>query len=140
MNLNRSILPIAVVALFVGCSQQGEGERCMKNANRDADCASGLVCIEARYLESESTTAYPTDRCCPQDERATTDARCTRTTNANDGTTTPSNGTAGAAGASTNSQAGSGGSSSAGAGGSSAGTAGTVIEAAGAASAAGAGA
>lgn len=100
MNLNRSILPVAVVALFLGCSQQGEGERCVR-ANNDADCASGLVCWSASELESEYASKFPADRCCPSDLKTATDARCTKKSS-DDTTSTPTNGTAGAASTTSN--------------------------------------
>jgi hypothetical protein len=128
MNLNRSILPIAFVTLLVACSQQGEGERCLYG---NADCASGLICIEARYLETEYASKFPADRCCPSDERASSDSRCQRKNESADTT-----GTAGAAGATGNvAGAAGGGMSAAGAGGDSAGSAGFTSETAGSAGA-----
>lgn len=60
-------------ALVPGCSKQGEGERCDKDAARNEDCDSGLVCIPKNQLADEST-----DRCCPPDGSAISDSRCSR--------------------------------------------------------------
>jgi hypothetical protein len=58
---------VAAVALIIGCSKQGEGERC-DPANASLDCESGLVCRDASDLglgsESDLIGAA---LCCPPD-------------------------------------------------------------------------
>jgi hypothetical protein len=73
----RSVAALAFVSFVAvlsapGCSQQGEGERCDSAKNGDADCDSGLSCVKAKELLSQTT-----DRCCPADGQEN-DARCTR--------------------------------------------------------------
>lgn len=75
MKFNRSLYFVVVGSLFAACSQQGEGQRCIA-ANADSDCASGLICVVADELESESSAVYKTDRCCP--EGRSSDSRCAR--------------------------------------------------------------
>ncbi len=138
MNLHRSILPFAVVALFVACSQQGEGERCVRT-NGNADCGSGLVCWAAGDLvEYDTSKEFAADRCCPADKSTFSDPRCAKSSKDTNATTKPGTGGAassasvGSAGATAAAQAG-GGSSSDGAGGENAGTAGALDETAGSA-------
>jgi hypothetical protein len=62
-------VPVLAIA-FPGCSGQGEGERCDRQAddNGKGDCAGDLVCVKHEDLNGAST-----DRCCPADRsRATT--------------------------------------------------------------------
>jgi hypothetical protein len=64
---------LALTALAMpGCSQQGEGERCVSAENGDGDCNSGLTCVASGKLLDKST-----DRCCPA-EGTQSDSRCTR--------------------------------------------------------------
>ncbi|HET9933987.1 MAG TPA: hypothetical protein VFQ35_24960, partial [Polyangiaceae bacterium] len=44
------------LSLSVGCSKQGEGERCDHTNAGDTDCEDGLVC---------TNVAPNQDRCCP---------------------------------------------------------------------------
>jgi hypothetical protein len=100
------------LALSVGCSKQGEGERCDRAAAGDTDCEDGLVCTNVGMNE---------DRCCPPDSAALGDSRCMRTTTSTGGQS--STGGAGGGGGASNggaSNAGNGGMSSS--GGSSAGS------------------
>jgi hypothetical protein len=79
MKPYRTILHVAALVLLVACSQQGEGERCVA-ANRDGDCASDLICVEAVQLEEYYTakdTKYVADRCCPTTDTSS-DPRCKR--------------------------------------------------------------
>jgi hypothetical protein len=103
MKLYRSILLVAVVAQFVACSSQGEGERC-SYANKDADCESGLVCVEAQKLaEYDVTPDYAADRCCPVDLNSSSDPRCKPSSGSGasgQGTLGGSGGTTGVGGAS----------------------------------------
>jgi hypothetical protein len=128
MKLYRSILLVAVLAPFFACSSQGEGERC-SYANKDADCESGLVCIEAQKLaEYDITPDYAADRCCPVDLLSSSDPRCKPSSGASGQETVGSSGgSTGAGGASsetaggTSGVAGSSDAGSAGVGGDSAG-------------------
>jgi hypothetical protein len=67
------IISVGLAALVVGgmgCSGQGEGERCTFFANAigpdagsingSSECQDGLVCVAAF-----NTSLYPFDRCCP---------------------------------------------------------------------------
>lgn len=56
--------------LSVGCSKQGEGERCDHEKAGDSDCDDGLVCVMADDGQ---------DRCCPPSGAAVGDSRCQRT-------------------------------------------------------------
>ncbi len=53
----------------VGCSRQGEGERCDLAANGHNDCEEGLFCTPA---------SGDVDRCCPPQGAAIEDSRCVR--------------------------------------------------------------
>ena len=73
------VLSLAALAsaLGVGCSDQGEGERCSTQNNND-DCTSGtLVCVTAASLGKSENF----DRCCPPDPTQVTTSACTPTTN-----------------------------------------------------------
>ena len=68
----------AIVALglglsFVGCSKQGEGERCDQIAAGNTDCEDGLVCVACTQLRTGVV-----DRCCPATPGAESDAACQR--------------------------------------------------------------
>lgn len=61
----------AVLALFVACSNNGEGERCEKASDNfgNDDCNDGLICKPPNELNNSSSA-----RCCPPDPtRATVD-------------------------------------------------------------------
>ena len=73
MNFLRWTFALAFTGLFASCSQQGEGERCVA-ANGNADCASGLQCQSAEFLENERNSKFAADRCCP--EKNWSDSRC----------------------------------------------------------------
>ncbi|MFO7180483.1 MAG: hypothetical protein DIU78_017415 [Pseudomonadota bacterium] len=61
---------LGLVALTgVGCSRQGEGERCDLGANGHSDCDDGLFCTPA---------VGDVDRCCPPQGAAVEDPRCVR--------------------------------------------------------------
>ena len=60
------------LSLSVGCSKQGEGERCDSTAAGDTDCEDGLVCTNVGVGTKE-------DRCCPPDGATPGDSRCMRT-------------------------------------------------------------
>ena len=105
-SLLRSIAAFAVVSAMVvlsvpGCSQQGEGQRCDRNSNGDADCDSGLVCIASGSLRDS-----PVDRCCKADG-SSSDSRCDPNTG-KPSNTGGSSGTAGSGGSSGSSAAGGG--------------------------------
>jgi hypothetical protein len=65
--LSRGAALVVAVILGIGCSKQGEGERC-DPANASLDCESGLVCRDASDLglgsESDLVGAA---LCCPPD-------------------------------------------------------------------------
>lgn len=67
ITLPRVLSLVAAIALGIGCSKQGEGERC-DPANASLDCESGLVCRDASDLglgsESDLIGAA---LCCPPD-------------------------------------------------------------------------
>ena len=116
-----SLVALATASVAVGCSRQGEGERCDLAAAGYDDCDSGLICVSCLQLQG-----HVTDRCCPPG--ASSDPRCARSPSeakecvsalGTGGTT----GTAGSAGTAGSSTAGAGGSSGT-AGASSGGTAG----------------
>lgn len=67
------MLVLALLSSAVGCTAQGEGERCEKAKTQNADCEPPLVCIvKGDLLEGTS------DRCCPAVSGEETDSRCTR--------------------------------------------------------------
>jgi hypothetical protein len=57
------------LSLSVGCSKQGEGERCDHEKAGDSDCDDGLVCA---HIDNQ-------DRCCPPAGAPIGDSRCQRT-------------------------------------------------------------
>jgi hypothetical protein len=64
---------LALAALFAGCADQGQGERC-DPLNGNADCAPGLVCVKAESLALVEVGAV----CCPpegEDENAVDECR-----------------------------------------------------------------
>jgi hypothetical protein len=70
----RSPALLAAVFLFVGCADQGEGERCdLRNGN--TDCESGLTCTSAedlnKFAGSEQSGAA---LCCPPSGEVTVEA------------------------------------------------------------------
>jgi hypothetical protein len=71
VTLPRVLAFVAAVVLGIGCSKQGEGERC-DPANANLDCESGLVCRDASDLglgsESDLSGAA---LCCPPDGSGT---------------------------------------------------------------------
>lgn len=96
--LARTALVVGSAAwVGVGCSRQGEGERCDWANAGDSDCDDGLTCIRCAALASGQI-----DRCCPAagDESV---AACQRSDierecGAAAGGTTGSGGTGGAGG------------------------------------------
>jgi hypothetical protein len=88
-----------------GCSRQGEGERCSRTANVDADCDDGLVCVP-----DKSTTDF--GRCCPPEGAQISDSRCNFSTTTSTGGTSSGGGTS--TGGSTSGGTSSGGASSGG--------------------------
>lgn len=75
MAIRRALLAFAPLtlafALFVACSNQGEGERCDTQGenNGNSECQSGLRCTPAAELSGSQV-----DRCCPEvRESATVD-------------------------------------------------------------------
>jgi len=73
MFARGAIVAFGVALSFVGCSRQGEGERCDFTAAGRTDCDDGLVCITCPVLRAGTV-----DRCCPATPGAETDARCER--------------------------------------------------------------
>ena len=66
-------LALLLGAFAPSCKAQGEGERCDKGKNQNADCEPPLVCIaQNRLLENNA------DRCCPEVAGEESDSRCTR--------------------------------------------------------------
>jgi hypothetical protein len=107
-----SLIALAIASVAVGCSRQGEGERCDYDAAGDDDCDSGLACIACERLADRVT-----DRCCPPGG-GSSDSRCAlAASEAVCLTNVGSGGSAGSAGAGA-SGAGAGGMSSGGAAGS----------------------
>jgi hypothetical protein len=104
-----SLIALAIASVAVGCSRQGEGERCDFDAAGHDDCDSGLVCITCDRLADRVT-----DRCCPPGG-GSSDPRCALATSVGTCLTNTGSGSAGAAGSSA------AGASGAGAGGMSAG-------------------
>lgn len=91
-----ALVSVAVALVAPGCSQQGEGERCDKDKNGDADCESGLICTP-----KESLNGQLADRCCPT-PGTETDKRCTPGTGPTGTAGSSNSGTAGRAGSSSN--------------------------------------
>jgi hypothetical protein len=115
LAMRASLVALATASVAVGCSRQGEGERCDLVAAGHDDCDSGLICIACEDLADRVTS-----RCCPPS--GSSDPRCARST-AGGGVCLTQLGSGGSAGSSS----GGAGSSGAGAGGVSAGgTAGTA--------------
>ena len=74
----RPLFVVATVcALFAGCSDQGEGERCDPN-NGNLDCQSGLNCIKASDLAVSKGSADKWGLCCPANPQAATIDACFR--------------------------------------------------------------
>ena len=73
MFARGAIVAFGVALSFVGCSRQGEGERCDFAAAGDTDCDPGLECITCPELRTGTV-----DRCCPATPGAETDAACER--------------------------------------------------------------
>jgi hypothetical protein len=70
-----ALAALDISTLPMGCSGQGEGERCdhlADNAGTD-DCAGDLVCTPASSLNGND---HNTDRCCPSDRRRATTFVC----------------------------------------------------------------
>jgi hypothetical protein len=128
MFARGAIVAFGVALSFVGCSRQGEGERCDVAAAGDTDCDAGLVCVRCRLLRAGTV-----DRCCPATADAENSAACERAdverdpgecpTEGSTGGTTGGGGSAGTTGAGTT-----GGMSGGGQGGSSGTTGGTSGE------------
>jgi hypothetical protein len=57
------------LSLSVGCSKQGEGERCDRAKAGDSDCEDGLKCDK---VDGQ-------DRCCPPPGAPISDSRCQST-------------------------------------------------------------
>lgn len=95
----RKVVVLGVSALLVAiasaCSQQGEGERCDREAAGDSDCESPLVCTD---FTPNMAAPNKIERCCPPAGIAVTDERCERSSIVESGGTA---GTAGSAGQST---------------------------------------
>lgn len=68
-----SLVALATASVAVGCSRQGEGERCDLAAAGYDDCDSGLICVSCLQLQG-----HVTDRCCPPGETDWSDSRCAR--------------------------------------------------------------
>jgi hypothetical protein len=81
-------------ALVPGCAKQGEGDRCDLLAAGNADCDTGLVCVDATDLVDQST-----DRCCPPEGEGTSDSRCARGGTVSTGGSSSAGGSSGTAGA-----------------------------------------
>jgi hypothetical protein len=73
MFARGAIVAFGVALSFVGCSRQGEGERCVFEAAGNTDCDDGLFCIPCRQLRGGTV-----DRCCPRDPGAESDVDCQR--------------------------------------------------------------
>jgi hypothetical protein len=69
-----STAALALAALPVACSNQGEGEFCDTRFQND-DCQSGLVCVEQAPGLS-AMEGIVTSRCCPSDSTQATTAAC----------------------------------------------------------------
>lgn len=66
-----ALVALTVASVAVGCSRQGEGERCDLAAAGHDDCDSGLVCTSCRVLQG-----HVVDRCCPPAGTSSSDPRC----------------------------------------------------------------
>lgn len=62
---------LAAIPLFVGCSNQGEGERCAVLNNSD-DCQEGLTCVAGFALNPPQNS----DICCPGNRQVATTTVC----------------------------------------------------------------
>lgn len=81
----RSLAAFAFVSAIAvlsapGCSQQGEAERCDSEANGNADCDDGLVCVSKNKLQEPIT-----DLCCHSDPANDSSSRCLRKVPSNTG-------------------------------------------------------
>jgi hypothetical protein len=66
---------VPIAFLFpIGCSGQGEGERCDIHADNNGkdDCAGDLLCTPGGQLNGSNNT----DRCCPSDRTTATTIVC----------------------------------------------------------------
>ncbi|MFZ5891331.1 MAG: hypothetical protein ACOY0T_09795 [Myxococcota bacterium] len=97
------------LSLSVGCSKQGEGERCDQKNAGDTDCDDGLICTNVST--SMTSENY---RCCPPEGAAIGDSRCQRT--GVSGTGGQSNSGGSSSGGSSNGGSSSGGNANGGAG------------------------
>jgi hypothetical protein len=70
LALRAILLFSAASSVVVGCSGQGEGERCDSIANGNADCDDGLTCTSCTELAENIV-----DRCCRADG-SSADPRC----------------------------------------------------------------
>lgn len=64
------VLPLILGLSALGCSNQGEGERC-DHRNNNNDCESGLICTSKETLRSNS------DLCCPPATQVPNVPECT---------------------------------------------------------------
>jgi hypothetical protein len=87
-----SLVALATASVAVGCSRQGEGERCDLLAAGNDDCDSGLVCVSCEDLAD-----HVTDRCCPAS--GSSDPRCQKGSPGECLTRTGTGGSGGSAGA-----------------------------------------
>ena len=76
------------LSLSVGCSKQGEGERCDYPKAGDSDCDDGLFCVNVDKQ----------DRCCPPQGAAISDSRCQGQITSGSGGTSSTGGTSSAGG------------------------------------------
>ena len=74
----RKIVAVVVSALLLAmtpaCAKQGEGERCDREANGDADCEAPLVCMD---FSPNAPSQTKIQRCCPG-TGLSSDRRCDR--------------------------------------------------------------
>ena len=116
-----AIVAFSLTAAFVGCSRQGEGERCVRLAAGNTDCDEGLVCVSCVNL-AEGVV----DRCCPENAGSASDDRCRRSDPPRNAEECPTEGQTGGTGGSASSTGGaSGRGGSGGSGATSGGTAGS---------------
>jgi hypothetical protein len=80
----------AIGVAAVGCSGQGEGERCDHRAANggDDDCQSGLTCQNP----PGGIVTYPNGVCCPPDPAQATTAACSPNTGVIDASPAPPDG------------------------------------------------
>ena len=137
MFARGAIVAFGLALSFVGCSRQGEGERCDFSAAGNTDCDAGLVCVTCLQLRTGTV-----DRCCPETPGAETDSACERADVAREpgecGAASSTGGTSGSGGSAGGDAGPAGGMSGSGQGGSS-GTSGGTSGEGGAADVAGAG-